>query len=285
MFVAVVEAGSFVGAARRLEAPPSTVSARVIALERRLGVTLIQRTTRKVRITDAGRRYFEDCRRALRELEFAEEAVKEASGGDSGVLRLTAAADIAQSVLPPLIAGFRAIYPQIKVDLLVTDRVVDMIEEGIDLAVRPGPLRDSSLIARVLLAGPMGLFASASYLDRRGIPQHIGDLKHHDMVKFSAMPGKLEMRRGGRSVDLTWEGMVICDDMMTIRALLERDLGIGLLPNFLAERASSPLIRVLPQLSHRVSGLFLAYPSQRYVPKRVRGFIDFATDAFGKVAR
>jgi DNA-binding transcriptional LysR family regulator len=91
------------------------------------------------------------------------------------------------------------------------------------------------------------------------------------------MPGKLEMRRGGRPIDFKFEGSVVCDDMMTVRALVERDLGIGLLPAFLAEQASSRLVRVLPQLSHRVSGLYFAYPAQRFVPQRVRRFIDFAT--------
>lgn len=201
------------------------------------------------------------------------------------MLRLTAAADIAQSVLPPLIAGFRAAYPRMKVDVVVTERLVDMIGEGIDLALRPGPLRDSNLITRVFMTGPMGLFASAAYLKRRGIPQRVAELKLHDVVAFSRMPGKLKMREGGRQVDLPFEGMVACDDMMTVRALVELELGIGLLPGFLAEQASSRLIRVLPQLSHQMSGLFFAYPAQRFVPQRVRKFIDFAAKAAGRLSR
>jgi DNA-binding transcriptional LysR family regulator len=276
VFVAVVHAGSFIGAARRLGAPPSTISARVIALEQRLGVTLIQRTTRKLRTTDAGQRYFEDCRKALRQLEIADELVTEATRGDSGVLRLTAASDVAQSALPPVIAGFRAAYPRMKIDLVVTDQFVDMIADGIDLAVRPGPMRDSNLIVRTFITASPGLYASAAYLKRRGTPQRIEDLDRHDIVGFSRMPGKLEMRRAGRRVDLSFEGMIASDDMMTVRALVERDLGIGFLPGFLAEQAMSPLVRVLPQLSHRISGLYFAYPAQRFVPLRVRRFIDFA---------
>jgi DNA-binding transcriptional LysR family regulator len=129
------------------------------------------------------------------------------------------------------------------------------------------------------MTGPTGLFASAAYLKRRGTPQRIEDLDRHDIVGFSRMPGKLEMRRAGRRVDLTFEGMIASDDMMTVRALVERDLGIGFLPGFLAEQAVSPLVRVLPQLSHRISGLFFAYPAQRFVPQRVRRFIDFAIRA------
>jgi DNA-binding transcriptional LysR family regulator len=276
VFVAVVDAGSFIGAARRLGAPASTVSARVSALEQRLGVTLIQRTTRRLRTTDAGQRYFQDCQKALRQLEIAEELVTETVRGDSGVLRLTAASDVAQSVLAPVIAGFRAAYPRIMIDLVVTDRLVDMIADGIDLAVRPGPLRDSNLVVRSFWTGSSGLYASAAYLKRCGVPRRIEDLRRHEIVGFTRMPGKLEMRRAGRAVDLRLEGMVASDDIMTVRALLERDLGIGFLPGFLAAQATSPLVRVLPQLSHRISGIYFAYPAQRFVPQRVRRFIDFA---------
>src|SRR5688572_15685230 len=256
VFVAVMEAGSFVGAARHLGAPPSTVSARVAALEQRLGATLIQRTTRKLRPTDMGQRYFEECRVALRQIETAEERLTDSAKGDAGTLRLTAAVDVAQSVLPPLIAGFRAVYPRMSVDLVVTDRMLDMIAEGIDLAIRPGPLRDSSLITRAFVTGETGLFASAAYVKRRGAPKHIEDLEKHDIVGFSRLPGKLRMQRGNRQIDLSFDGMVTCDDMTTVRALVELDLGIGFLPPFLADQASVPLVRVLPMLSHQISGLF-----------------------------
>ncbi|MBX3578227.1 MAG: LysR family transcriptional regulator [Rhizobiaceae bacterium] len=276
VFVAVVEAGSFVGAARRLGAPPSTVSARVMALERRLGVTLMQRTTRKLRITEAGRSYFDVCRTALRQVLSAEERLADTEKLETGTLRLTAAVDIAQCVLPPLIASYRSAYPRISVDLVVADRMVDMIAEGIDLALRPGPLRESNLITRAFLKGPTGLFASPAYLKRKGVPRTVGDLASHEVVGFSRMPGKLEMMRSGRKVALPVQGMVTCDDILTVRALLERDVGIGLLPGIIAADASRPLVRVLPELSHRVSGLYFAYPAQRYVPQRVRTFIDHA---------
>ena len=277
IFVAVMEAGSFVGAARRLGVPPSTVSARVAALERRLGVTLIQRTTRQLRPTDAGQRYFEECRLALRQLESAEEELGDSQRGESGRIRLTSAVDIAQTLLPPVIAGFRSAYPGVRVELVVTDKILDMIAEKIDLAIRPGPMRDSSLIARAFHQGPTGLFASAAYLKRHGMPKSVTELEKHQIVGFSRMPGKLRMMRGNRQVELKFEGMVSCDDMMTARALVEEDLGIGFLPAFLAEEAKVPLIRVLPELAHQISGIFFVYPAQRFVPQRVRNFIAFAT--------
>lgn len=277
VFVSVLEAGSFAAAARSLGVPPSTVSARVAALERRLGVTLIQRTTRRLRPTAAGQRYFEECRQALRRLEAAAEAVTEEARENIGVLRLTAAVDIAQTILPPLIAGFRAAHPGLRIELIATDRLVDMIAERIDLALRPGPLHDSSLVTRVLVQGPTGLFASAAYVARRGAPATIADLDRHDVIGFSRLPGRLRMLRDGREIDVRFEGMITCDDMLAVRACIEHDLGIGLLPAFLADLSPRPLVRVLPELTHRVSGLYFAYPAQRYLPRRVRSFIDFAT--------
>jgi DNA-binding transcriptional LysR family regulator len=278
VFVAVLEAGSFVGAARRLAMPPSTVSARVAALEKRLGMTLIQRTTRQLRPTAAGERYFEECRLALRRLAAAEEELTASAASAAGLLRITAAVDIAQSLLPPIIAGFRQAYPETRLELIVTDRIVDLIADGIDLAIRVGPLRDSGLITRAFVSGPSGLFASAAYVKRRGVPKRVEDLAGHDLIAFTRMPGgTLKMMRGNQPVDIPVRGALACDDMMTVRALIELDQGIGFLPPFLAEDASTPLVRVLPQLSHRATGLFFVYPAQRYVPQRVRNFITFAT--------
>ncbi|ESX10417.1 hypothetical protein X768_14080 [Mesorhizobium sp. LSJC265A00] len=158
VFINVLEAGSFAGAARRLGMPATTVSAKVAALERRLGLSLIQRTTRKLRATPKGQAYFERCRIALREIETVEAELRAESAGMDGQLRLTASVDIAQTLLPPVIAAFRKAYPAVAVDLVVTDRVADLVADDIDLAVRVGPLRDSSLISRAFVTGPSGHF-------------------------------------------------------------------------------------------------------------------------------
>ncbi|NOJ50457.1 LysR family transcriptional regulator [Bradyrhizobium archetypum] len=275
VFVQVLEAGSFTSAARRLRMPASTVSAKVAALERRLGVSLIQRTTRKLRITPAGQIFFERCRIGLREIEAAEAAVTAEAGGLTGLLRLTAAVDIAQSLLPPIISAFREAFPTVKVELIVTDRIVDMIAEGIDLAIRVGPLRDSSLMTRSFVTGPSGLFASQHYLNRRGVPAYVDDLKHHDLIGFGkpwAQPLPMLMRNRKVSVDLS--GGLTCDDLLTIRTFVAMGLGIGFLPAFLADQLR--LVRVLPDLRSPLTGLYFAYPAQKFVAARVRKFITFA---------
>jgi DNA-binding transcriptional LysR family regulator len=255
--------------------PASTVSAKVAALEQRLGVGLIQRTTRKLRVTPAGQAYFERCRTGLREIEAAEAAVASGTRSLDGLLRLTAAVDIAQSLLPPIIGAFRETFPMVKIELIVTDRIVDMIAEGVDLAIRVGPLRDSSLVTRSFVTGPMGLFASQHYLDRRGVPVDVDDLKHHDLIGFGkpwARP--LPLLMGNRKISIDLSGDLTCDDLLTVRTFVTMGLGIGFLPAFFADQQR--LVRVLPALRSPLTGLFFAYPAQKFVPARVKRFITFA---------
>ncbi|TPO08220.1 LysR family transcriptional regulator [Mesorhizobium sp. B1-1-5] len=275
VFVQVLEAGSFAAAARRLRMPASTVSAKVAALEQRLGTGLIQRTTRKLRVTPAGQAYFERCRAGLREIEAAEAAIMSGARSLNGLLRLTAAVDIAQSLLPPIIGAFRETFPMVKIELIVTDRIVDMIAEGVDLAIRVGPLRDSSLVTRSFVTGPSGLFASQHYLDRRGVPVHVDDLKHHDLIGFGkpwAHP--LPLLMGSRKIGVDLSGELTCDDLLTVRTFVAMGLGIGFLPAFFADQQR--LVRVLPALHSPLTGLYFAYPAQKFVAARVKKFITFA---------
>lgn len=275
VFINVLEAGSFTAAAKRLGMPATTVSAKVAALERRLGFTLIRRTTRKLNATLEGQAYFERCRTALHDIGAIEAELRAESTGMSGALRLTASVDIAQTLLPPVIAGFRTAYPTVDVDLVVTDRVADLVAENIDLAVRVGPMRDSSLVARAFVTGPSGLFASRAYLDRMGTPASVEGLRHHDLIalrKSWAQP--LVMLRGNEKIKLDLSGGVACDDLLTVRALVAMDLGISFLPGYLAQQLD--LVRVLPELSSPFTGLYFAYPAQAYVPARVSEFISSA---------
>ncbi len=284
VFVRVLEAGSFTGAARRLGIPTTTVSAKVAALERRLGVTLIKRTTRRMRVTDAGQVYFDRCRTGLREIEAAEAEVAAETGRVAGLLRLTAPVDIAQDILPPVIARFREAMPEVRVEIIVTDRIADLIAEGIDLAIRVGPLRDSSLVTRSFMIGPTGLFACPRYLDRRGTPRSLADLAQHDLIGFGKSRGRpIPMRMGSRKVEVSLTGAVTCDDFHATRAFIAMGLGIGFLPAFLAE--DFKLVRVLPELRSDQTGLFFAYPAQKFVPPRVKRFIAFAVDMVGRSRR
>jgi DNA-binding transcriptional LysR family regulator len=279
VFVSVLDAGSFAAAARQLAMPTTTVSAKVAALEERLGVTLIQRTTRRLKATPAGQRYFERCRIGLRVLEAAEAEVTLDGDVPSGTLRLTAPVGMARVLLPPIVIGFREAFPEVKVDILVADREADLVGEGIDLALRVGELKDSSLVQRLLVSGSGGFFASADYLARHGTPKNLADLASHEVIGRAGARAAREVRRG--QVAMNPGGTITCDDFNLARSLIAMDGGIGYLPTLLADGGPGdpPLVRVLPEYSFPQTGLYFVYPSQRFVPARVKAFIAFALDA------
>src|SRR5688572_15347363 len=185
VFVKVVQAGSFSKAARLLGMPNTTVSAKVARLEKRLGVTLIQRTTRKLHITPAGQAYFARCMRGISEIETAEAEISSATAEPRGLLRLTVTGDVAHSLLPPIAAEYVRKYPRLKIEVIVANRVVDLVGEGVDLAIRAAELRDSTLVARRFLSFTVNLWASPEYLELRGTPRAPADLDSHDCLVFS----------------------------------------------------------------------------------------------------
>lgn len=275
IFVKVVQAGSFSGAARLLGMPNTTVSAKVARLEKRLGVTLIQRTTRKLNITPAGQAYFERCARGLDEIEGAEAEVSLSAGEPRGLLRITAPGDVAMGMLPPIVGRFLARFRRTRVEVLVANRVVDLLAEGVHLAIRAAPLRDSTLMARRFVPFSGGLYASRAYLARRGTPRTPADLEKHDCLvfpRFSARPVRLT---DGRSrADAHFKGRLAVDDPQTLRNFILQSEGIGTLPDYLAR--GTALVHVLPKWSWMSGALSFVYPGQRFVPANVRAFIDTA---------
>jgi DNA-binding transcriptional LysR family regulator len=184
VFVKVVQAGSFSAAARLLGIPNTTVSAKVARLEKRLGVTLIQRTTRKLNITPAGRAYFERCLRGLEEIETAEAEVSLSAAEPRGLLRVTAPGDVAMGMLPPIVSRFLKRYPRTRVEIVVANRVIDLVAEGVHLAIRAAGLPDSTLAARRFMPFCGALWASRAYLERRGAPKIPLELEQHDCLVF-----------------------------------------------------------------------------------------------------
>jgi DNA-binding transcriptional LysR family regulator len=275
IFVKVVQAGSFSGAARLLGMPNTTVSAKVARLEKRLGVTLIQRTTRKLNITPAGQAYFERCARGLDEIEAAEAEVSLSAAEPRGTLRLTAPGDVAMGMLPPVVSRFLARFPRTRVEVLVANRVVDLLAEGVHLAIRAAALQDSTLVARRYMRFSGGLWASRAYVRRRGAPRSPAELERHDCLvfpRFSARPLRLTDTRS--SVALSPKGRLAVDDPQTLRNFLLLGEGIGTLPDYLAR--DTPLVRVLPGWAWMSGALSFVYPGQRFVPANVRAFIDTA---------
>ncbi len=278
VFVKVVQAQSFSGAARRLNMPTTTVSAKVARLEKRLGVTLLHRTTRKLNLTEAGRQYFDHCARAMRDIEDGERQVAESQGDPQGQLRITATADMAQALLAPVLKTYLEQYPDVTVSLKVTNFVEDLVSENIDLALRIGVLKDSSLIARKYLDCQIGLWASPDYIAQHGNPRSIDDLKHHHVVGFSNRMATVTVYdTSGQRHIINLSPRLELDDVQTGTNFVEAGLGIGVFPDFAnSMQATRNLVPVLPDYRTETYSAYFVYPQQRYVPLTVRKFIETA---------
>jgi DNA-binding transcriptional LysR family regulator len=272
-FIRVVETGTFTAAGLALGLPKSSVSRGVAQLEEALGARLLQRTTRKLNLTEAGRRYFQQARRALGELEQANSAAADTGGEPRGLVRLTAPGDFSGGSLSRAIAEFLLRYPRIQIDLWITQRWVKLVEEGFDLAIRAGKLRDSSLVARKLANSELALYAAPAYLERRGRPRRLADLSRHDCLVHRSGSGIMPWRLSGpRGTELApVAGPVIADDFGVILRLAVLGLGIALLPEVACEPevARGALVRLLPAYALRGGAVYIVSPPLRYVPARV----------------
>ena len=285
IFVKVLQAGSFSQAAKLLRMPNSTVSAKVSALEKRLGVTLLQRTTRKLRATQAGEAYFQRSVRALEELQAAEDELETGRGEPKGLLRLTAPVEVGHSLLPALVHAFLKKHPRMEVELIVTNRVLDLVVDGIDLAIRAGPLKDSSLIAKRFDLGDFGLWASPEYLTRHAAPRHPKELAQHNCLRFYRFKDDgFRLGHGRENFHIGVSGQLVADDFETLRSLAILGEGIAFLPSFLCseDTKQDKLTRVLPQWRGDKVSLSLVYPAQRFVPTKVRAFIAAAEELWKK---
>src|SRR5688572_24464247 len=277
VFVKVVQAGSFSRAARLLGMPNTTVSAKVARLEKHLGVTLIQRTTRKLNVTPQGRAYFDHCVNGLEELAAGESLLTSASGEPTGLLRITAPVDVGHHVLPRIVREYLRAHPKVRVELLITNRRVDLVAEGVDLAIRAGELKDSTLVARPFITYQGGLWASCTYVASRGEPKTPDELARHDGLFFSRLPREALRLASGRKkaeVPLSWR--IAADDLETLRAFVLQGDGIGAMPDYLVRDHAGEVVRILPDWSWTRAALSFVYPGRRFVPPAVRSFIDAA---------
>ncbi|MDR3607147.1 MAG: LysR substrate-binding domain-containing protein [Oligoflexia bacterium] len=282
VFVKVVQSGSFTQAARLLSMPNATVSAKVAALERRLGVTLIHRTTRKLHITQAGEAYFRRCVAALDEIQAAETEVTSSQSAPQGVLRITAPIDIGHTILPGLVREFLMKHPQMQVDLVVTNRVVDLVAEGVDVGIRAGELEDSTLMSHKFVTASVSLWASPAYAKKAGLPAHPEELSKHEMVRFSDENFlKVTLMNGKERFELAPKGRISADDFSSVKEFVVQGSGIGLLPGYLCveESKKGRLVSVLPQWSLGLGGFSLVYPSQKFVSPKVHAFVRVAVEA------
>jgi DNA-binding transcriptional LysR family regulator len=284
-FVAVVEAGSFTAAANRLDIAKSAISRRVSALEERLGVQLLRRTTRRLNLTDTGESFYEHSSRILADLEEAEAAVAQEHGELRGNLRVALPLSFGVRHMSQPIAEFSELHPRVSFDLDLNDRRIDLLADGVDLAIRIGRLADSTLIARRLFEAHTVLCASPDYLERHGIPQTPDDLPDHDCLVYGNLPdpGKWACtdRHGERhKVDITATLTASSGDFICGAAAA--GLGLALQPTFIAGDAISrgELQPVLTDYKWPVTSAYAVYPPTRHLSYRVREFIDFLADKF-----
>ncbi|MEQ4575364.1 MAG: LysR family transcriptional regulator [Gammaproteobacteria bacterium] len=280
-FVAVVEHGSFTAGAVALSTTASVLSRAVARLETRLGRQLLQRTTRRLGLTEAGRLYFEQARSAFSLFEEAERDVLGQEGELAGRVRLSVPTTYGHYRLPPLLARFARQYPQVQVTLNITNRNVDLIAEGFDLAIRLGHLPDSGLVARKLEDAPLLLVASPEYVERMGAPRTLEDLHHHVCLPF-LMPstGRLApwvFRDGGRDIDwLPDSRLEISDDVLGVVSLAEQGVGICQSYEFIVrdriERGL--LVELLPRLRGRTRPFSVLYAPHRRQSAAARAMIE-----------
>ena len=277
VYARVVEAGSFTAAAAALGVRKSSVSRAVAALEADLGIRLLQRTTRKLSVTDAGRAYYDRVRDALAGLEEGRQVVAALGTEPRGRVRVTAPVDLAAE-LATVTAAFLRDHPEVQVEALLTARAVDLVEEGFDLAVRAGALGDSSLLARRLGDADLGLFASPAYLRTAGRPRRPADLGRHECVLHRAAGGVATWRLTGPDgeIEVAVRGRAETDEFAFVRSMLLAGFGIALAPVLLLQPLvkAGQLERVLPRWASRGSSLHLVWPSRRFEPAAVALYRD-----------
>ncbi len=283
-FAAVVDAGGFSAAAERLGLSRALASKYVAQLEQRLGVRLLNRTTRRVSLTDVGRGYYARSVRLLADLNELEETVRSEAGTPSGLLRIAAPRVFGEDALLDCLSAFMARYPDITVELALEERFVDVVAEGYDVAIRIGELADSTLIARRIIGYRYLLCASPDYADRRGLPETPAELAGHACIVNAVLSPTNQwefMQDGSRSLVQVRPRLRV-NSARAVRHFVMAGFGPGLClaPTVEADLAAGRLLRVLEPFNAYSRSVYLLYPQQRFVAARLRAFIDFAADYF-----
>lgn len=291
IFVRVVEAGTFTRAADSLSLPKATVTKHVQALEERLRVKLLNRTTRRVTVTPDGAAYYDRTVRLLTDLDDIEASMTNARANPRGRLRIDVGTSVAQLLIIPHLAEFHARYPDIQVDLGVSDRIVDLIGDNVDCVIRGGELSDQSLVARRVGNLEFITVASPDYLQRKGTPTHPLEIeeKHASVIYFSPQTGRhypLEFRKGEESIDITGPYQVSVNESNAYVTATVAGLGIGQITGYQAERhlQSGALVQLLPEWTQPLLPVYVVYPPNRHLSAKVRAFVDWAAELFQREA-
>jgi DNA-binding transcriptional LysR family regulator len=283
-FVAVVEAGSFVGAADALGLSKAAVSRQVGELERRLGTRLLHRTTRRLSLTDDGQLFHARAKEVLAAIDEAESEITSRSGEPSGLLRINAPLTFGVLHLAPLWGRFADAHPKVSLEIDLSDRIVDLVEEGYDLAVRITNLPSSQLVSRQLAKSRMVLCASPDYLARHGVPAHPRDLAAHRVISYSYWSTRDEWSFTGPDgeVRVRTQPRIHANNGDTCRAAALDHQGIILQPDFLVgdDLRQGTLVELLPDYASLTIGIHAVYPTRKYLPIKTRRMVDFLVGSF-----
>mgnify|MGYP000141392336 CR=1 FL=1 len=286
VFLNVVEHGSFSAAAVVLSTTPSVLSRAVSRLEARLGTQLLRRTTRSLSLTDAGQRYANEARDAFARLGQAEQAMRSTTAQLSGKVRMSVSTGYGLQRLPPVLAAYARAYPLVELDVDITNRNVDLVAEGFDLAIRSGPLPSSTMASRQLEASPLCLLAAPAYLETAGPLATLDDLARHNCLAISSEGSQRgwTFREGGKAVTLKVAGNMVCNDGTVLHewALAGKGLAWRSMWEVGAQIGTGELVSVLDDFAAPGNDIYAVFAQRRHLPLRIRAFVDFLADAVGR---
>lgn len=283
--VRVVETGSFSAAARLLNVGQPAVSKTIAQLEGRLQVSLLIRSTHGLTPTEAGLRFYERAKAALREADEAELAARGAGAGLSGCLRVSAATTFARLYILPLLPRFLNDHPDLEIDVILDDRVIDLVAEGVDVSLRMGNLPDSAAVARKLATGGRSVFATPNYLARAGEPESPADLAAHETIIYSQLTDVWSFTRDGTEASVTVHGRIRVNAAEGLRAAVLADMGLTIGSDWMfgPELADGRIVRVLTDWSLPQIDLWAVFPAGRMASAKARAFASFVEAALDEV--
>ena len=283
-FMAVVEATSFKRAAEKLEASTAAVSRRVSGLENALGVKLLNRTTRQIDLTDAGKQLYDDLQGIFCALDEAEERLQQGRETVKGNLRIAAPLSFGTMCMAPVLPGFMKRYPELRIQLQLEDRLTDIISEGIDIAIRIGVPKDSSLVATCIASVPRAFCASPDYLEQYGEPKNPSDLSAHNCLHYNHISMKEEWSylKAGKMHQFDVTGTLSTNNGEVLRDAAIAGIGLTLLPTFIVADAlrTGTLKAILTQYCPKPFGLYAVRPSRQFTPTRMKRLIEYLKEVF-----
>lgn len=285
VFAKVVEQGSFARAAERLDLSTSAVSRHVAELESHLGARLLNRTTRRLSLTESGQSFYERCVQLLSDLEEAETEASASTAQPHGTIRVSCASSFALLHVAPAIGGFLDRYPKLRLDISLADRYVDLVEEGYDLAIRIGELGDSNLVARKLGSTRLMVVGSPAYLKKRGRPRTPEDLANHNCFTYEYLRARGQwpfLDEHGRERFVRVSGSLHSNSGELLAQAAVEGIGLAYEPDFIvgADLRAGRLVQILETQTRRESGIWAVYPTRRHLSAKVRVFVDYLAERF-----